>query len=246
MEAAPRAAAETPTAAGPNELPPLAADEELATLAVPGFLDAVVSVPGGATAARPVAVALHGNFDRPEWQCAVWRGVVGKSGFVLCPRGVARRDVPKSMERFEYQSGKAVEQEIDAGLAALSERFTGYVDVTAVVIIGFSLGAIYASPLVQKAPQRFPRVALIEGGQGSWTPGSARAFAAAGGQRLFIGCGQSACLSQASSRAQRLEKAGLPTRSGGAAKAGHTYDGEVAAAFAAAWPWFVEGDDRWR
>src|SRR5262245_18804480 len=58
-------------------LPPLQAAEPMLALEVPGFRPAIVSVPTGAREPRPVWLALHGNFDRPEWQCGVWREVTG-------------------------------------------------------------------------------------------------------------------------------------------------------------------------
>lgn len=229
----------------PSELSPLESAEPFVSLDVAGARPAVVSLPIGATRPRPVVVALHGNFDRPEWQCEVWRGVVGARAFILCPRGIPRRDVPASADRWEYASVKAVEQEIDAGLAALAERFGRYVDPGPVLLIGFSLGAIFGSPIAQKHPDRFPRVVLVEGGQARWTRANARNFVEKGGARLFIACGQSVCLNEARRLGPILEKVGLPTRSGGSAKAGHTYDGPVAAAVASELAWLVEGDQRW-
>ena len=225
--------------------PPLEHAGELMALDVPDFQPAVVSVPSGVRAAHPVAVALHGNFDRPEWQCEVFRPVIGDTGFLLCPRGKARRDVPKSLDRWEYQSGKAVAAELDAALAALGQRFGDRVDPGPVVFIGFSLGAIYGAPIVQKNPERFPRAVFVEGGHNAWTPRSAKKFAEEGGQRLLLVCGQAPCLTNAQRLTSKLTNAGLPSRSGGSAKAGHTYDGEVAAAVKAAFPWLVEGDGRW-
>jgi predicted esterase len=224
---------------------PLEAAGEMVSLEVPGFLPAVVSVPSAARAAHPIAIALHGNFDRPEWQCEVFRPVIGPTGFLLCPRGVARRDVPKQMDRWEYSSGAKVEQEVDAALAALTARYGERVDAGPVVFIGFSLGAIYGSPMIQKNPARFPRAVLVEGGHGAWTATSAKRYAAAGGARLFLACGQAPCLAKAARLVPALTRAGLPAQSGGSKTAGHTYDGDVAAAVKNAWPWLVEGDPRW-
>lgn len=225
--------------------PPLEGEGKLVSLDVEGFLPAVVSVPTAARAVHPVAVALHGNFDRPEWQCEVFRPVIGEAGFLVCPRGVPRRDVPKRMDRWEYASGAKVAAEIDAALSALAARYPGRVDPDSAVLIGFSLGAIYGSPLLQKEPARFPRAVLVEGGHGAWNAATAKRFAAGGGKRLFLACGQAACLSKAARLVKSLEQAGLPTQSGGSKTAGHTYDGDVAASVKSAWPWLVEGDHRW-
>jgi predicted esterase len=242
---APSAPLPEPAQVVPPMPPPLEHEGELIALDVPGFQPAVVSVPSGVRAAHPVAVALHGNFDRPEWQCEVFRPVIGDTGFLLCPRGKPRRDVPKSLDRWEYQSGKAMAAELDAALAALGQRYGERVDPGPVVFIGFSLGAIYGAPIVQKNPARFPRAVFVEGGHNAWTPASAKKFAEAGGQRLLLACGQAPCLTNAQRLTPKLAKAGLPAQSGGSAKAGHTYDGEVAAAVKAAFPWLVEGDGRW-
>jgi len=229
----------------PPPPPPLEHAGEQVVLEVPGFEPAVVSVPTRARAAHPVAVAFHGNFDRPEWQCEVFRPVLGDSGFLLCPRGKPRRDVPKSLDRWEYHSGKAMASELDAALTALAGRFGERVAPGPVLFIGFSLGAIYGAPLVQGDPARFPRAVFVEGGHNAWTAARAKKFAEGGGLRLFLACGQAPCLGNAKRLATALEKAGLPTKSGGDPKAGHTYDGGVAAAVQAAFPWLVEGDDRW-
>lgn len=237
-----------PGASAPDRaLPPLAASEQFVPLEVPGFEPAVVSVPTGAAAPRPIAVALHGNFDRPEWQCEVWRGVLGTRGFILCPRGIPRRDVPKREDRWEYGSAKAVEAEIEAGVSALKQRFPGHVADGPLLLIGFSLGAIYGAPIALKRPQRFPKLVLVEGGQRALAPGVAKKFAAAAGEpaRLFIACGQANCLLSAKQLSLSLERAGLPTRFGGAPKAGHTYDGEVAAAVSRELGWLLAGDLRW-
>ena len=77
--------------------PPPLDGERLIALEVPGFASAVVSVPLGARAPRPILVATHGNFDRPEWQCMVWGEIVGarsctaREEFGVGPHGRQRR-----------------------------------------------------------------------------------------------------------------------------------------------------------
>src|SRR5262245_9947598 len=90
----------------PPPTAPLAAPSSYETLAVDGgFGRAVVSLPLGSTGKRPVVIAAHGNYDRPEWQCEVWRGIVRNRGFVLCPRGVPRPDSPSRTDiRFTYRN----------------------------------------------------------------------------------------------------------------------------------------------
>ncbi len=214
-------------------------------LEVPGFRPATLVVPSGATSKRPVVVALHGNFDRPEWQCGVWQTIIDGDAFVLCPRGIPRRDAPAALDRWEYASAKGMRAELEAGLLALRSRFPDFVDDGPIVFIGFSLGAIYGASLVHAEPARFSRVVFIEGGVSTWTPASAKKFSQAGGQRLILACGQPDCLNRVKRLGPSLERAGLATRFGGSAKAGHTYDGEVADVVRENWSWFVEGDARW-
>ncbi|HEY6562252.1 MAG TPA: hypothetical protein VI072_33520 [Polyangiaceae bacterium] len=246
------AADETPSAdpvpsaapAAPNTAP-LAADGELVSLPVAGFRDAVVSLPLGTTTKKPVVLALHGNFDRPEWQCEVWRGIVQNTAFVLCPRGTPRSDAA-GLDRWEYGSRKKTVAELEAALLALAERYAAYVDPGPVVFTGFSLGAILGVSIVQSDPKRFARVVLTEGGQRGWSRATAKAFKEGGGERVLFACGQGGCVQNSGPLVTLLEKAGLSARVASGGKAGHTYDGSVARAIAENWSWLIEGDERWR
>lgn len=82
-------AEEAEEGAAPADAPlePLSSPSALVELPVPRHGPAVLSIPLGATSRRPVLVAAHGAGDRPEWQCALWRGIVKDRAFVLCPRG---------------------------------------------------------------------------------------------------------------------------------------------------------------
>ncbi|WP_437317883.1 hypothetical protein [Sorangium sp. So ce385] len=243
--AAPASAAE---GAAPAAAPvaPLRADAPFVELPVDGFASAVVSVPIGATARRPVLIASHGNYDRPEWQCQVWRDIAGGDAFILCPRGVARSDSPSASDvRFTYESNARLEQEIDAGLAALRARFPEHVDPGAVLYTGFSLGAIMGSAIAARRAALFPRLVLVEGGHDKWTPKAARAFADGGGQRVLFVCAQAGCGAAAKAAAARLEKAGVLTRVVRSEEAGHRYDGPVAEETRRALGWAIEGDARW-
>lgn len=224
---------------------PLDADGELVSLPVAGFRDAVVSLPLGATTKKPVVLALHGNFDRPEWQCEVWRGIVQNTAFVLCPRGIPRADAA-GLDRWEYGSRKKTVAELEAALAALAERYAEYVDPGPVVFTGFSLGAILGVSIVQSDPKRFARAVLTEGGQRGWSRATAKAFKEGGGERVLFACGQGGCVQNSKTLVALLEKAGLSARVANGGKAGHTYDGSVARAITENWPWLIEDDERWQ
>ena len=240
------ATATTTTAAGTTPLlPPLLAEGELVPLAVAGFRDAVVSVPLGATSPRPVVLALHGNFDRPEWQCDVWRGVTRGRAFVVCPRGIPRPDAPRSLDRWTYGKGTDVRAEVEAALAALRTRFEGYVAANPLLYTGFSLGAIHGVGIVAGDANRYPRAVLVEGGHEGWTAARAKSYAAAGGKRVLFACGQRACKNDAAAAQKRLEREGIEVKVVFGGEVGHTYDGPVAAEVGREWSWLVGDDPRW-
>jgi hypothetical protein len=209
---------------------------------VTGFRDAVVSLPIGATEPRRSVVALHGNFDRPEWQCDVWRGVAGATPFILCPRGVPRTDVPPSEDRYTYTTLRATFDEVDAAKRALDQRFGRYVSTDPAVLVAFSLGAIYAAREIVERPAAFPVVVLVEGGYEGWTSSRARKYAEGGGRRVLFACAQTVCRNAARAAVPLFVKHGADARFAYAAGAGHTYDGEVAKAVAAEWGWIVGAD----
>ncbi|HEV8245262.1 MAG TPA: hypothetical protein VGP93_05820 [Polyangiaceae bacterium] len=234
----------TDAEASAAELAPLALDSDLIDLEVPGFAPAIVSAPRGAREARPLVVALHGNFDRPEWQCEVWRAATQGYPFILCPRGVPRRDAPKSLDRWEYSLAK-VEVELDRGVAALRERFPQYVVDGPIVYVGFSLGAMLGVSIVKKSPARYPRALLIEGGLGGLTAGSAVRFHEQGGERLLLACGQTECARRSRALLKVLEQKGVGAHLVDGGNIGHTYDGAIAEGVAREWRWLVEGLPGW-
>jgi predicted esterase len=249
-EAPVRAPAAPDAGGGPSPLPlaaalpPLAADAPLMALEVPKHASAIVSVPQGAASPRPVLVALHGNYDRPEWQCQVWRAVTDSYPFVLCPRGLPRADAPKSEDRYTYGALALTTAELEAGLSALEARFGQHVRPGPKVLVGFSLGAIHAAKLMVAEPAVYPRGLLIEGGE-AWSAQSARRYREGGGERVLFACGQETCRQRAKQAVALLERAGVSARVASGGKAGHTYDGAVQDAVAAEWTWLTSGASGW-
>ncbi len=239
----PPAARAVPSSASPPALPPLEGTTPLVALEVPGFRRALVSIPHGATGSRPVLVALHGNYDRPEWQCSVWRSELGTRGFILCPRGSPRTDAPASEDRWTYVGQRALEDEVVAGLSALHEQYPGHVDRERPVLVAFSLGAILGARLLGSPKFDFARAVLIEGGYESWS--AARARALGPGARLLFACGQAGCMASAGNAAKITARAGVETRVVSGGTAGHTYGDAVARAVGQEWEWLVANDRRW-
>ena len=234
--AAPILVAPDASAAPPDPPPPreLADAGRTIDLDVPGFSPSVVVVPHGPGPHR-VLIAAHGNYDRPEWQCAAWRLTVGDRALVLCPRGTSRPDSPSSSDvRYTYASAAALGREVDAGLGAVSARFGADVDVERVVWTGFSLGAIFGVHAMAKHPERFASGVLVEGGAEQWDAQSVKRFAAGGGKAVLFACAQAGCFASGKQAAARLGKAGVKAAVTGKKIGVHAYGGEIGVAIAAA------------
>ncbi len=229
----------------PAAPPPLESTPPIVPLAVPGFSDAVISVPLGAQSPRPVLVATHGLWDFPEGLCDNWRWIIGNRAWVLCPRGTPMPD-----KTFLYKSGPALAKEIDAGIQALDQRYPGYVDAGPRTYTGFSLGAILGAWIVTHDPAHYPRAVLTEGGEDRFTDPAVSAYARGGGQRVLFACGLKGRVDAATRAAQRLARGGVPARVvlGKLPDTGqfiHWYNGPVAEETKGQLGWLFEGDARW-
>ncbi len=172
--------APSPTDAGPDVLlpspdPPAKLNSSLppapdspkrpAQLSVPNFYPASHVGPDDTSSwPMPVTIVLHGNYDRPEWECDTWKRVAGFHGWVLCPRGVRSKYATLAQDRWTYRGPAVVQKEIQAALGALEERYPGRVSRDKTVLAGFSLGAIYAPGLAIKYSGQYPYLFLVEGG----------------------------------------------------------------------------------
>lgn len=219
-------------------------------LDVPGHEAAVVSLPRAESGQRPLIVAAHGAGDRAEWHCELWRAIAGDRGFVLCPRGRRMdRRVPPEHAAHYYPDHFALEKEVLAAIAALRERYPDEVDASSALWAGFSQGAIHGALVVALYPELFPRVALIEGGNGSfdeWSPYAARRFRNGGGERVLFACGSPYCVRSARRCATYLDRAGVETHVVHAEGAGHSYGPPMQAALEASFDWLTHGDARWQ
>jgi predicted esterase len=225
---------------------PLVFDSPFADLAISGYPSAVVGLPDNATSARPVVVVIHGLGGKPEPQCQAWRSIVRAWGFVLCPRG--EYDPERSMpgdKRYVHPGGPRLRAHIDAALAALAQRYAGYVDAERPALAGFSLGATEVALLAQKASARFPRLAVLEGGLDVWYAPTIDAFAADGGVRVLFGCGSAWCPRSAGAAAARIDQRPGVEAHVASAPVGHTNAPPLQEAIRAELRWFFAGDERW-
>jgi pimeloyl-ACP methyl ester carboxylesterase len=224
----------------------LPATARAARLPVKGFRAAEVVAPAAAAGQRPVVVALHGNFDRPEWNCEALPALVKGRAWILCIRGKPRSDTPKSWNRWTYSSRRRVLQEVDAALAALKEKYPGRVDPSAPVLAGFSLGAIYSARFAVAQPARFPRLYLVEGSHKVWTYKAMRRFARKGGKAVLFGCGRRGCGAQSRRICRGLKKLKVWCTEVTVPGLGHSYTDPLPARALPGFREMMGADPRWK
>jgi predicted esterase len=257
------------------ELPPLVGLSKVAPLSVSGFGDSVVALPVGITRPAPVLVAVLGIGDSPEEQCTTWQSIVGTRAFVLCPRGAKHMvvDAPEADDEgastpedettgvdkpaidaavISHQEGfypvdlGSLEREVSGGLTALKARYGTHVADGNVVYAGFSRGAFLGASLAMRAPARFRRLVLIEGGHTPWEVDKTAAYARAGGSRVLFACGQPNCVDDAQKAASALRSAKIEARIVHGEGEGHGYRKQVKDELARSFDWVVEGDPEWQ
>jgi predicted esterase len=227
----------------------LHAEEAIVELEIPGWRPAVVSLPVGASGARPVLVATHGAGGSPLWHCEVWREIVQNRAFVLCPRGMPiGLQQPGHEVGYFYDGHPALGREIDQAFKALRERYGAFVDPGAPVFAGYSQGASMGSMVLPSHPARFSRAVLIEGGFGDfheWNVAAARRFRDQGGVRVLLACGREKCAKLARTTARYMSRGGLEARVLYAEGVGQYFGGDLARQVRDAFAWLTEGDTRW-
>lgn len=195
---------------GVAERPPAALPDGPVALPVDGFESAVVVPPAPSfPMPAPTIVILHGNFDRPEWQCATWSPVGMRHGWLLCPRGTPRTDVDAELDRWTWDGPEAAARETVAALRALQTAWPGRVGEDHAVLVGFSLGARYA-PVVAAAEVglRFASLVLVEQGF-AVTSAEVQAAREAGVERVLYVCGErTECAGRAAAASVRWKRVG--------------------------------------
>ena len=222
----------------PQKLAPLEATSWLIDLDVPGFGKAALAVPLGATAPRPIVIALHGSADRPEWACSALRAIAGPQPFVLCPRGVQRADFAAPDVRYTFGTSDEAAAELRAALTELKRRFGQHVARGPVVFVGFEIGADHVAAIARQEPSFFSRLLLIEPEPRSWPSSQSALFGHEGGQRVLFACGPA-------HRGEFEQRAVLTGRGGAEARAiflgerPPALDGAARALIAKQWRWLA-------
>jgi hypothetical protein len=221
-------------------LPPLAASSWLAPLDVPGFGEARVALPLGASKARPIVAVIHGDDDRPEWPCGSYHHAGNARSFVLCLRGV-----PRDNGRFGLADTAATRAELRAALPRLKARYGDHVSKGSIVLAATGPGVERAIGLALEEPKFFASLVLVDGSLESFTSGVIQRYAQAGGKRVLLVCTpDSPCRADGVDRMLALKRAGLDVHLLSPAH-GFGLDGEATAMIRAEWAWLVGGDARW-
>ncbi len=198
------------------------ADARPVRFPIPGFNAAYLVAPRGA-GPRPVVVALHGNYDRPQWICEAFDELVEGRAWLLCPGGIPRKDTPKEAARWTFPGRRRVMKELETGLKTLKERYPDRVQSGPVLLTGFSLGAIYSARFAVAAPARFPRLYLVEGSHKVWTHKNIRRFAAKGGKEVLFACGRKGCGAQSRRLCKVFKARGVKCHEVTTVGLGHSY-----------------------
>jgi pimeloyl-ACP methyl ester carboxylesterase len=200
--------------------------------------DVKVSVPLGATEPRPLIVAAHGACDRPEWACAGWRGVTDGHAFIACPHGGPLGG------GYAWDSLEQIEARVLDAEAKARARFGAYVDPGPIILVGFSQGSRLVSVIARRHPDRYPVVALLEGGYDETTWGFGPAFAK-GGKRILFACSTWHCAKGFEAGVKSSQTAHVDARLADLGNLGHHMDARIQKGLHAHWRWLVRDDARW-
>jgi hypothetical protein len=213
--------------------------DELAVMAldVPGFLPAILLVPGGSEP-RPLVAAAHGAGGAPEWECEYWARLTQARAFVLCLRGTAMGG-----GSFYYKNHYALRDELKAAERA-ARTAQPRIAPSGGIYAGFSQGSSMGTLMIAERGEQFPYLVLIEGFT-QWSVPLARTFAGKGGKRVLFACGTASCATTAQRSVSAIERAELEARAEHAVGAGHTPGGEVMRRVEQNLPWLLAGDPLW-
>ena len=227
-------------ARAPVGMTPLAA-EWMERIDLPGGQVVYVAPPVGSMEPRPVVVAVHGAVDDPALMCSAWRLIADVHPFVVCPGGA-----PLGGSKYVWRSSDAIDRSVDAALAAVRERWGERVHPGPAVYAAFSQGANMAGPVLGRRRGRFARAVLTEGGYHAFEQlAPAKAYAAAGGERILFTCSQPGCAGAFERSRPAPMRAGVNVRVSYSGPHGHSIPPPVRESLNAALPWVVDGLPGW-
>jgi hypothetical protein len=220
----PTAPTKPPIPVLPAKPPIPALPTQLLNLPVPGYRTAVIAAPQKAGSPPwPVIVILHGNYDRPEWECEWWLPA-RRYGWLVCPRGKRRPGVSRRLDRWTYNGSVHATREVHVTLDVLRKRHVGLLHERDATLIGFSLGSIIGPRVMAGSRLGFTRAIFVEGGAGV-SRSEIRTLAKRGLGRVAYLCGQySSCGPKARRAVRRWKRHGVSARLWIMPGVGHNYN----------------------
>ena len=203
---------------------------------------AYIMPPVGAREPRPLIVAVHGAGDRPDWACGGWRLGANEYPFVVCPQGLK-----VDSQRFAWDFPSTIARRVQAAIDAARARFGAYIADGPTIYAGFSQGATMAGPALLEQHDRFPVVALAEGGYNLLRDQTfLQKLRSEGTTRLMIVCGSPACFVTAQSVQGGLKRAGIEAFTAGDPLSGHNLNQRMQTALRAALPLLTADLPNWQ
>jgi hypothetical protein len=189
-------------------LPPLQAPEPVVTLAVRGQADAVLLIPIGAIAARPLVAVLLASGIGLRQECETLGQAIRREVFVLCQTTRLESRLAASAAG----ESELVASSLKAALHSVKRKFGQYVASKDLALVGVGDGAEVVASIVRQVPDFFHRVALIDAGFRPWTSVDSVRFIGAGGKALFARCTNEACRKDAMRVVATVKASGIAAR----------------------------------
>jgi hypothetical protein len=188
-------------------LPPLGGTWRVPVADADGYLGEV-TLPLGSRHPRGVVVGVHGAVSRADYLCGTLRGVYGEDVFVYCPHAARTAESGASWLSPEQLRSRVVD-----GVRVLQRRFPGRLDLSSMVFLGHSQGAMLlpAAFGAKALPEgmRFRHVVFFEGLPKSEPAFTERALRNMGAESVYLVSGQSGWRAGHEHLAEHLRKRGL-------------------------------------
>ncbi len=192
----------------------------------------VVIFPARGAGPHRITVLLHGMCGDPARSCSHFADEVTRSSTLICPRASQRcagggsswpeTGVPEQVERAVTRAKLALPDAID--------------DTRGRTLIGYSLGAYRAQQIALSSAGKYPRVMLI----GARISLDQRVLVQNGVERVLLCAGDWDMMHDPMQHeAQRLQRAGFPSRFLGLGPVGHLFTPSFASYLPGAWSWLT-------
>lgn len=193
----------------------------------------VVIYPARTAGRQPITVLLHGMCGDPGRSCSHFADEVTRTSILICPRASLHCSGGGSSWP-ETGVAEAVERAVTRAKLALPEAID---DTQSRTLIGYSLGAYRAQQIALTSGGKYARAMFI----GARISLDARALARNGVARVLLCAGEWDMMHDPMQReAQRLQRAGFPSRFLGLGPVGHIFTPSFATYLPGAWAWLNE------